>query len=66
MYVTDVQDYVKDALIPFAFATGEDDLVLDVETLEERFVHADDNVSGCIQILLNKADEKKVSYIHVC
>ena len=60
-----VSDSLKDFATPYGIANGEDDLILELETLRERFTSRGTEEGQWLMSLIRKADQDGAEYIHL-
>ena len=60
-----VTDELKDFAIPFGIATGEEDVILEMETLRERFTSRGTEECQWMMSLIRRADQDGAEFIHL-
>ena len=60
-----VSDSLKDFATPYGIANGEDDLILELETLRERFTSRGTEEGQWLMSLIRRADQDGAEYIHL-
>lgn len=60
-----VVDSLKDFASQYSIATGEEDVMLELETLKERFTSRGTEEGQWLMSLIRKADAEGAEYIHL-